>query len=149
MEFAEWIGSGLDQLRLGRLRTGNEFYNVVSVALGDDPRLAAYMNSGKPQARAESKSTPDPVSGREEPRGIIRCVTSKWARAACSDSALRGISKEHLGALIAQLAGPWEAARESELAERRGHSRMRAAGGGPDHRLVFVDRVLVALVALR
>jgi hypothetical protein len=53
MEYAEWIISGLDQLRLGRLPAGNDFYNVVSDGLGDDPRLAAYMNSGSPQARAE------------------------------------------------------------------------------------------------
>lgn len=76
-------------------------------------------------------------------------VKSVWARAACSDSALCGISKEHLGALIADLAEPWQAAREAELGERRGHGRLRAAGAGPDHQLVFVDRVLVTLVALR
>jgi hypothetical protein len=76
-------------------------------------------------------------------------VKSTWARAACSDSALCGISKEHLGALIEELAGAWSAARESELGERRGHARLRAAGAGPDHQLVFVDRVLVTLVALR
>ena len=76
-------------------------------------------------------------------------MKSTWARAACSDSALCGISKEHLGALIEELAGPWSAARDSELGERRGHARMRAAGAGPGHQLVFVDRVLVTLVALR
>ncbi|MFJ9713334.1 transposase family protein [Streptomyces sp. NPDC101234] len=72
-----------------------------------------------------------------------------WARAACSDSALCGISKGHLGALVAELAEPWQARRESELGERRGHGRLRAAGAGPDHQLAFVDRVLVTLVALR
>lgn len=51
--------------------------------------------------------------------------------------------------MIEELAGPWLAARESELAERRGHARMRAAGAGPEHQLVFVDRVLVTLVGLR
>jgi hypothetical protein len=76
-------------------------------------------------------------------------VKSGWARAACADSALCGISKEHLGALIAELAEPWQARRESELGERRGHGRLRAEGAGPGHQLVFVDRVLVALVALR
>lgn len=85
----------------------------------------------------------------EDPRGIIWRVKSSWARAACSDSALCGISKEHLGALITELAGPWTAARDSELAKRRGHGRLRAAGAGPDHQLVFVDRVLVTLVVLR
>ncbi|WP_044365101.1 transposase family protein [Streptomyces natalensis] len=76
-------------------------------------------------------------------------MKSNWARAACSDAALCGISKEHLGALIAELAGPWSAAREAGQDERRGHARIRAAGAGPDHRLVFTDRVLVTLVALR
>ena len=76
-------------------------------------------------------------------------MKSSWARAACSDSALCGISKEHLGALIAELAGPWQARREAGLGERRGHARLRAAGAGPGHQLVLVDRVLVTLVALR
>jgi hypothetical protein len=53
MEFAEWVVSGLDQLRLGRLPAGNGFYSVASAGLGDDPRLAAYMNSGDAAARAE------------------------------------------------------------------------------------------------
>ncbi|MEY9863379.1 hypothetical protein ABH935_009029 [Catenulispora sp. GAS73] len=53
MEFAEWVVSGLDQLRLGRLPAGNDFYATASAGLGDDPRLPAYMNSGDPSARAE------------------------------------------------------------------------------------------------
>lgn len=89
------------------------------------------------------------MSEGEEPREIIWSVKSSWARAACSDSALCGISKDHLGALITELAVPWTAARDSELAKRRGHGRLRAAGAGPDHQLVFVDRVLVTLVVLR
>jgi DDE superfamily endonuclease len=76
-------------------------------------------------------------------------VKSTWARAVCSDFALCGISKGDLGTLVEELAGPWSAAREPELGERRGHVRIRPAGAGPDHRLVFVDRVLVTLVALR
>jgi hypothetical protein len=36
----------------------------------------------------------------------------------------------------------------AELGERRGHGLRRAAGAGPDHQLVFVDRVLVALRAV-
>ena len=42
-----------------------------------------------------------------------------------------------------------EAAGEDRLRGRRGHERLRAAGAGPDHDLVFTDRVIVALVALR
>ena len=53
MEFAEWVVSGLDQLRLGQLPAGNDFYTVASDGLGGDPRLPAYMNSGDPEARAE------------------------------------------------------------------------------------------------
>lgn len=53
MEFAEWVVSGLDQLRLGQLPAGNGFYEAVSIGLGGDTRLAAYMNSGDPATRAE------------------------------------------------------------------------------------------------
>lgn len=89
------------------------------------------------------------VPNGREPCGIIWSVKSSWARGACSDSALCGISKALLGALITELTGPWTAARDSALAQRRGHGRLRAAGAGPDHQLVFVDRVLVTLVVLR
>lgn len=53
MEFAEWVVSGLDQLRLGQLPAGSDFHATVSAGLGDDPRLAAYLNTGDPAARAE------------------------------------------------------------------------------------------------
>ncbi|MEY9935170.1 hypothetical protein ABH926_009841 [Catenulispora sp. GP43] len=53
MEFAEWVVSGLDQLRLGQLPAGNDFYATASAGLGGDPRLASYVNSGDPAARAE------------------------------------------------------------------------------------------------
>ncbi|WP_438272030.1 transposase family protein [Streptomyces mirabilis] len=51
--------------------------------------------------------------------------------------------------MIEEVAGPWAAQRESALHERRGHDRQRAAGAGPNHQLVFVDRVLITLVYLR
>lgn len=35
------------------------------------------------------------------------------------------------------------------LRERRGADRRRSAGAGPDHSLVFVDRVVATLVVLR
>ncbi|MET7484173.1 transposase family protein [Streptomyces sp. NPDC005538] len=41
------------------------------------------------------------------------------------------------------------AAEEGRLHERRGRSRLRAAGAGPSHQLVFTDRVIAALVVLR
>lgn len=51
--------------------------------------------------------------------------------------------------LIEELAPRWESSRESALRERRGGERRRAAGAGPARRLVFVDRLLITLVALR
>lgn len=76
-------------------------------------------------------------------------VTKKWARAALSHPAFTGVSRVHLGGLIEELVGPWQAWRESALHQRRGGKRRRAAGAGRKHELVFTDRVLVALVHLR
>jgi hypothetical protein len=66
-----------------------------------------------------------------------------------SHSAFTGISRHHLGRLVAELAGPWQARRESELRERRGRDRLRAEGAGHPRGLVFTDRVLVTLAVLR
>jgi hypothetical protein len=76
-------------------------------------------------------------------------VTKTWARAACSHPALSGISRDHLGELVAELAPKWAAQQQSALRERRRGERWRAVGAGPKHRLVFTDRVLVTLVKLR
>ena len=76
-------------------------------------------------------------------------VTSRGARAALSHRICTGIPRRRLGKLIAELAGPWVAGQESHLRERRGHDRQRAAGAGPDHQLVFTDRVIATLVILR
>jgi hypothetical protein len=72
-----------------------------------------------------------------------------WARAALSHPVFTGISRQHLGELIAELADPWTAAHQGALHQRRGHPRQRAAGAGPHHQLVFTDRVLATLVVLR
>ena len=66
-----------------------------------------------------------------------------------SHSAFTGISRHHLGLLVAELAGPWQAHRESALRQRRGADRLRAGGAGRRHELVFTDRVLVTLAVLR
>src|SRR5712691_6811617 len=42
-----------------------------------------------------------------------------WARAALSHSAFTGISRHHLGGVVAELAGPWQARRESDLRRHR------------------------------
>jgi len=76
-------------------------------------------------------------------------VSSKEARTALSHRIWTGIRRRRLGKLIAELAGPWQAAGEDRLRERRGHERLRAAGAGPDHDLPFTDRVIVTLVHLR
>jgi hypothetical protein len=66
-----------------------------------------------------------------------------------SHSAFTGISRHHLGRLVAELASPWQARRESALRQRRGAGRRRAGGAGRRHELVFTDRVLVTLAVLR
>ncbi|MDQ1005690.1 hypothetical protein QFZ82_000174 [Streptomyces sp. V4I23] len=71
------------------------------------------------------------------------------ARTALSHRICTGISRNQLGKIIAELAGPWMARENARLHERRGHERLRAEGGGPDHRLVFTDRVIATLVILR
>jgi hypothetical protein len=76
-------------------------------------------------------------------------VSSGWARAALSKRIFTGLQPRRLGKLIDDLAGPWTAAEEARLRERRGHDRKRAAGAGPDHDLPFTDRVIVTLVYLR
>ncbi|WP_406729183.1 transposase family protein [Streptomyces sp. GD-15H] len=60
-----------------------------------------------------------------------------------------GLAPRRLGKLIVELTDSWLAAEEGRLRERRGHDRRRAPGSGPDHELVFVDRVIVTLVVLR
>jgi hypothetical protein len=72
-----------------------------------------------------------------------------WARAALSYPVFTGLSRQHLGELIAEVAGSWTAAHEVALYQGRGHPRRRAAGAGPHRQLVFCDRVLVTLVHLR
>ncbi|GAA1952929.1 hypothetical protein [Catenulispora subtropica] len=52
MEFAEWVVSGLDQLRAGRLPGGEALYQAVAAGLGDSSALDAYMNGGDAAARA-------------------------------------------------------------------------------------------------
>lgn len=61
-----------------------------------------------------------------------------------------GICRRRLDKLITELAAPWQARQESSLRLRRGsRDRLRAPGAGPDHDLVFTDRVIVTLVILR
>jgi len=76
-------------------------------------------------------------------------VKLTWARAVCCHPALSGVSRAHFGELFAELAGPWEAARQSVLRAARGGPRRRAEGAGRKPKLVFFDRLLVALVHLR
>jgi hypothetical protein len=79
--------------------------------------------------------------------GVV--VTQYLGRTALSQRIFTGLSPRRLGKLVAGLADVWMAAEEGRLRERRGHDRLRAPGAGPDHDLVFVDRVVVTLVVLR
>ncbi|MEU2622999.1 transposase family protein [Streptomyces sp. NPDC007157] len=66
-----------------------------------------------------------------------------------SHRAFCGLSAQHLGELIAELAPRWDARCESGRQQRRNGARRRKAGAGPKYELVFTDRVLVTLVHLR
>ncbi|MCW2938276.1 MAG: hypothetical protein JWN00_1261 [Actinomycetia bacterium] len=66
-----------------------------------------------------------------------------------SHSAFIGITRKHLGHLIAELAAPWQARRQAELREHRGAERRRVEGAGRKPELVFTDQVLITLVVLR
>jgi hypothetical protein len=76
-------------------------------------------------------------------------MTSAWARTTLSHRICTGIGRRRLAKLIVELAPAWMAQQESRLHRRRGHDRLRAAGAGPEHTLVFTDRVIVTLVILR
>jgi hypothetical protein len=76
-------------------------------------------------------------------------VTHSLARTTLSHRILTGLPRRRLGALIGELAQAWMASEEGRLHERRGHQRLRAPGAGPNHQLVFTDRVIATLVVLR
>jgi len=77
-------------------------------------------------------------------------VTIKTARAALSHSAFTGISRNHLDRLVAELADPFDAAREGWLYRRRGgRGRRRYHGAGRRAVLTLRDRVLCTLAWLR
>jgi hypothetical protein len=59
-------------------------------------------------------------------------VRPPWAHAALSHPCFTGISRQHLGELVTELADPWTASHEAALQQRRGHRRRRAAGAGPN-----------------
>jgi hypothetical protein len=77
-------------------------------------------------------------------------VTIKKARAVLSHSVFTGVSRNHLDRLVAELVGPFTAAREGRLHRRRGgRDRHRWPGAGHPETLTLRDRVLVTLAWLR
>lgn len=76
-------------------------------------------------------------------------TTKTWAHAALTHPAYTGLSRQHLGTLIEELADPWTARSESALHQRRGGHRRGKGGAGPKHELIFTDRIVVTVVYLR
>ncbi|WP_240802120.1 transposase [Streptomyces sp. A1136] len=74
---------------------------------------------------------------------------TKLSGPALSHHLFTGLQRRRLNSLITELAEAWMPAEEGRLHERRGRSRLRAAGAGPNHQLVFTDRVIATLVVLR
>jgi hypothetical protein len=69
-----------------------------------------------------------------------------WARAALTHPVFTGISRQHLGELIASWPTPGPPPTRVYCTNG---AAMCAAGAGPKQRLVFFDRVLVTLVCPR
>jgi hypothetical protein len=93
---------------------------------------------------------PVPAVGDVEKAARVGVVVTHYlARAALSHRVFTGLQRRRLGALVGELADAWTTSEEGRLHDRRGHGRMRAAGAGPRHQLVFTDRVIAALVILR
>jgi len=74
---------------------------------------------------------------------------STYARTVLSHPICTGISREHLGGLIVELADRWNSAEETRLWSRRGRDRLRGPGAGPAHQLPYTDRIIATLVILR
>jgi hypothetical protein len=74
--------------------------------------------------------------------------TPTWARAALSHPVFTGLSRQHLGELIAELADPWTAAHQGALHQRRGHPLQRAAGAGPHHQREHYAETHLAIAGL-
>lgn len=83
------------------------------------------------------------------PCGLGVVVTQYLGRTALSHPIFTGLQHRRLGALLGELADAWTASEEGRLHDRRGRGRLRAAGAGPNHQLVFTDRVIATLVILR
>ncbi len=66
--------------------------------------------------------------------------------AVLSRRRVTGLSTEVIAGLVAEVGPVWQA---RQAARRAGRVRARAPGTGAKYRLVFLDRLLVTLVALR
>jgi len=112
VEFAEWVVSGLEQLRIGQLPGGGGFYQAVSAGIEGDSALNTFMNSGDPAARAE----------------LVQAI----ARAVAADPGFEQRLRDAAGA--AQGGGPAVAGRPSFLKTAKGKLALVAAvvvvGGG-------------------
>lgn len=75
------------------------------------------------------------------------CVVGNRARAAIIRSQrITGLSPDVIAELVAEVGPLWHERHQAGLASR---PRRRAVGAGAKHKLVFVDRLLAALVHLR
>src|SRR3712207_2244933 len=65
-------------------------------------------------------------------RSLIRAV-------AVADRRVTGLSREVLAELVTELGPRWQGRQDARLVDR---PRQRLIGAGPQHRLVFTDRLL-------
>lgn len=76
-------------------------------------------------------------------------MTIEVARTVLAHRLFTGISRCHQSCPAQELAQSWQATVEGRRRDVRGGARKRAAGAGARHQLVFVDRLVAALVHLR
>lgn len=112
------------------------------------PLLLYDVGDGTADGSRRPPIVPAEVTWRR-PRRLGVVVTQYLGRTGLSHPVFTGLRRRRLGSLIGELADAWMASEEGRLHDRRGHERMRAAGAGPNHQLVFTDRVIATLVVLR
>ncbi len=130
------------ELDPGSYPTGTE---ISDAEMAEIP-LARHRFHGDWNYTIHPRPAPQPATGAAEPGRLAGGVPD---RATLSHPALTGMSRQHLGDLIVELAGPQEAQREQARHQRRGSERRRAAGAGPRPKLTNADRILATVLYLR
>ncbi|GAA2042106.1 hypothetical protein GCM10009839_50900 [Catenulispora yoronensis] len=92
MEFADWVVSGLEQLRAGQLPGGQGLYQAVASGLPDTTALDAFMNGGDDTARAAL------VQAIAQAVAVNPAFEQQLRQAAASSQSAQGVQSPGYGA---------------------------------------------------